>query len=227
MDNKWLIMWHLLPLGLHIHADLLTGTLQISFRTTAPKTWNGPSVGPPSQTFCDMHNHQRHRLLSEPLSSSQLRHSGPSGTPSLSSAWRCTRTSPFPLRPSSWQWDQCLCSVAASAPHLRLASVGRMYLKHLTQPFMQHTVYGAADCTIYMNHLLIVRSSSTSWRESLWRTWSKRKYPGVSLPNLMIISACRVFPTNQRPCKGKKKKKKKKSRLLTELVTSIFKGTLR
>lgn len=44
--------------------------------------------------------------------------------------------------------------------------------------------------------------------ESLWSTCSKRKYPGVSLPNLMIISACRVFPTNHRTCKGKKKRSK-------------------
>lgn len=91
-------------------------------------TLNGLSQSPPSQTFCDIHNHKRHRLLSKErlLSSSQLRHSGVSGTLSLSSAWRCTRTFPFPSWPSSWQWDQCLCSVAASAAHLRLASVERM-----------------------------------------------------------------------------------------------------
>lgn len=105
-------------------------------------TWNGLSSSPPSQT-CNKHIHKRPGLLPELrlMSSSQLRHSGVSGTPSLSSAWRCTRTCPFPPWPSSWQWDQCLGSVAASAPHLRLASVKRMYLKPLMHPFMERTLW--------------------------------------------------------------------------------------
>lgn len=44
------------------------------------------------------------------------------------------------------------------------------------QPFMQHTLYGT-----------VIQFIAVIDCESLWSTWSKRKYPGVSLPNLMII----------------------------------------
>lgn len=132
-EQSVLIIWQILTFGLNIHPDFLSNNI-----TNALK---GLSQPPPSQTFCDIRNHKRHWLLSELrlLSSSQLRHSGVSGTPPLSSAWRCTRTCPFPPWPSSWRWDRGLCSVTASAPHLRLASVERKYLKHLMQTYMQHT----------------------------------------------------------------------------------------
>lgn len=133
-------------LKLNIHSDFLTGIFFPSRNST--NALNKPSQSPPSQTFCNIHKQKRHHLLPEPLrlDISPLRQSGASGTP-LSSAWHYRRTCPFPLWPSSWQWDQGLCSVDASAPRLRLASVDRMDTLCLMQPFTQHTSTGTEQIT--------------------------------------------------------------------------------